>query len=75
MEVKKKDMKKTGWERSLSKSYISEKIAINDINGVASLSLWKKISEPLIIHYPFKDTLIADDNFKWLQIALENQNF
>ena len=75
MEVKIKDMQHTGWNRVIEKRYIAEDIIINNIPGVVSLSIWDKFTEGLIIDYPKNKVLIADSGYKWLQIALENQNF
>lgn len=75
MEVKKKDMQKTNWSRCLEKEYYSKEFKFDNFEGIVSLSILKKLTAPLIIHYPFGDTLIADNNYKHLQFAFRNQYF
>lgn len=75
MEVKKKDMQKTGWKRCLEKEYCYREFNFNEMSGIVSLSHFKKIESPLTIHYEFGDTLIADNNYKYLQFAFREKNF
>ncbi len=75
MEVRKKDMLRTGWRRCLEKEYRSKAFKFDDFEGIMSLSKLKKLAAPLVIHYEFDDTKIADDNYTWLQFAFKNQNF
>lgn len=75
MEIKKKDMKKSGWTRCLEKEYYFKEFIFNQFSGVASLSILKKVESPLIINYNFGDVLIADDNYKLLQLAFKNEKF
>lgn len=75
MEIKKKDMQKTAWRRCLEKEYYSREFSYHNYEGIISLMILKKITEPLVIHYDFGDALIADNNYKQIQIALKNQNF
>lgn len=75
MKIKKKDMQNTDWKRLIEKQYISDRISINGIDGVISLTIMNKVFEPLLVEAPMGKTMIANTNFKWLQIALQNQNF
>ena len=75
MEVKKKDMKKTGWKRCLEKDYYTKEFKFKNQTGIVSLSHLKKIQEPLTIHYDFGDLLIADTNYYHLQFAFKNELF
>lgn len=76
MKIKRKDMQRTGWQRVLQKEYISEVRTFSDkYKGVISLSYWKTVSEPFAIPCESNDVIIIDSNYKWLQIALENQFF
>lgn len=40
-----------------------------------SLSIYNKVKEPAIIHTDRLDITMVDNDYKWLQIAFENQNF
>lgn len=69
-------MKRSGWRRILDKDYISDSgVLFDKYPGVISLSVFKKITEPLVACNYFSDTLIVDNNYKWLQIALKDQHF
>ena len=68
-------MKKSNWTRCLEKDYSYKKFQFDGFKGIVSLSKIKKLTGPLIIHYDFKDVLIADDNYTHLQFAFENENF
>lgn len=75
MEIKKKDMQKTNWSRCIEKEYTYRGFKFDDFEGIISLSKLNKLTSPLIINYEFGDTLIADNNYKHLQLAFKNQNF
>ena len=75
MQIKKKDMQNSNWSRLLEKQYISEEISINGIDGVVSLTIMNKVTEPLEVNAPMGKIMIANENYKWLQLALKNQNF
>ena len=75
MNIKKKDMQHIGWHRCLKKRYTYKEININNHKGVIGLTIWDKIIEPKVIHYPFEDTLIVADNYKWVEIALGDTNY
>lgn len=68
-------MKRTDWSRLLEKQYMSKEISVNGINGVASLTIMDKLTAPLEVDAPMGKTMIANTNYKWLQLALEKQNF
>lgn len=70
-----KDMKRSDWHRVLSKDYVARDFDMGSIQGQMSLSILRELTGPLTVHYPFGDVLIADKDFRWLQIALEGQYF
>lgn len=70
-----KDMKRSDWGRVLRKDYVARDFQQNGHQGQMSLSILRKLTAPLTIHYPFGDVLIADEGFGWLQIALKDQSF
>lgn len=57
-------MKRTHWPRILRKDYITKDFTINGHRGQMSLSILRKLTVPLTIHYPFGDVLIADKDYK-----------
>ncbi len=75
MEIKKKDMKKTGWKRCIEKYYNYKEFEFDGLSGIVSLSYLQKLEAPLTIHYDFGDVMIADNNYKHLQFAFRNENF
>ena len=72
MEIKKKFMSKDSWKRVIKRKYI-----IQDINnGKVSLLFIEKVDSPSVKTYEDGTKLkIADNNFYWLQIGLENKNY
>lgn len=70
-----KDMKRSNWRRVLRKDYVAKDFETDGQQGQMSLSVLKELTAPLTIHYPFGDVLIADKDFRWLQIALKGQFF
>lgn len=70
-----KDMKRSDWHRCLRKDYIAKDFEIEGYQGQMSLSILRELTGPLTIHYPFGDVLIADKDYRWLQIALNGQFF
>ena len=70
-----KDMKRSNWPRVLCKDYAAKNFEIDGMRGQVSLIVLKELTGPLTVHYPFGDVLIADEGFRWLQIALKDQFF
>ena len=70
-----KDMKRSNWPRVLVKEYVARDFEHEGLQGHMSLSVLRELTGPLTIHYPFGDVLIADKDFRWLQIALKGQCF
>ena len=65
-----KDMKRSSWKRVVEKEYLSKKFKYDKYYGVISLTKINKVTSPLIIN----NEVLADVDYKWLQIALHNQN-
>ena len=70
-----KDMKRSNWSRCLRKDYVAKNFELDGYQGYMSLSVLRELTGPLTIHYPFGDVMIADKDYSWLQIALEDQFF
>ena len=69
-------MSKENWNRVILKDYIYQNIEEKDIKGVVSLLYIKKVTTPSYKTYENEITIkIADDNFYWLQIAIEDKNY
>ncbi|MBP3596290.1 MAG: DUF402 domain-containing protein [Clostridia bacterium] len=76
MELEKKYMNKKNWSRVLESEFVFCKLDENNIKGIASLTLIKKVKAPLIKKY--KDNLelkIADNDYYWLQLGIESENY
>lgn len=70
-----KDMKRSNWPRVLRKDYIAKDFEMDGRQGQMSLSILRELTAPLTIHYDFGDVLIADTDYRWLQIALKDEFF
>lgn len=70
-----KDMKRTDWRRVLRKDDVAMDFSCGGQQGRMSLSVLRELTGPLTISYPFGDVLIADKDYRWLQIALKDQFF
>ena len=74
MIVKRKDMKNDEWFRIIEKRYISKPIQFNGDKGIISLNVWDKVTAPLTVSNSKYDVKIADDGYKWIQVAFENRH-
>lgn len=70
-----KDMKRSNWPRLLEKEYVARDFEADGIQGKMSLHVLRKLTGPLTVRYPFGDVLIADRDYRWVQIALKEQFF
>ena len=76
MKIEKKYMDKRGWKRVIQRKYISKKIIENGRSGEISLVLIEKVTEPSIKQYENGIKVkIADNNYYWLQLAFQNENY
>lgn len=74
MQIKKRDMKLTGTKDGCKK-YFSKEMNIGESVGVVSIIKFTNVDKPTEIHYNFKDEIIIDNDYTWLQIAIRNSNF
>lgn len=70
-----KTMKRDEWSRVVEKKVTIEDIACGGYSGKIALLKILKVSAPLSVSYGDLRMKIADDNYSWLQIALEGQYF
>lgn len=75
MELKVKYMSRSSWKRITDRKYIMIDIKEKKIKGKASLLYIKSIEEPLSKAYGKKRIIIANKNYYWLQIGIENENY
>lgn len=73
--LKKKDMRRSDWQRILKKEYRCGKCAYRGKRGIASILLLHEVSEPLTIHYDHGDVTIVNQGDTWLQIAFQDAYF
>ena len=70
-----KTMKRDEWSRVLEKEVVIQDISCGGCDGKAALLKIRRVSAPLFVSYGDLSMKIADDNYSWLQIALEDQYF
>ena len=76
MKIKTRDMKLTGFMEDTSKrKFFSKLISIGNEKAVVGIIKWYDVLERFEIHYNFKDEIIADNNYTWIQIAPMESNY
>ena len=70
-----KTMKRDDWSRVVEKRGVIEDISDEDYRGKIALLKILKVTSPLYVNYGDVRVKIADNNYAWLQIGLENQYF
>lgn len=75
MKIKNRDMYLSNSYNNNNKVFFSKKVKIDGLNATVSIIKWKNIDKPLNIHYNFKDATIIDNNYTWIQLALEGEKF
>lgn len=75
MKIEKKYMSKPNWKRILQKEYVSKNIIEASKKCSISLLYILELTEPSYKIYNNKKIKIADKNYYWLQIALEDENY
>ena len=76
MKIKTRDMKLTGvMEEASKKKFFSKTINIGDEKAVVGIIKWYDVLEKFEVHYNFKDEVIIDNNYTWIQIAPINNNY
>lgn len=73
MEVKVKPIDRRFWERVLKREYAF--CDIKERKGVAYLIKIKEVTSPMIRIRSGEKVILADNDYYWLEIALENENF
>lgn len=73
--MKIKRMKRETWHRIEQREYRCVPFQLEEVEGLVSILILKKVKEPLYVADEDKKVLIADDNYCWLQIALKDQYF
>lgn len=69
-------MSKENWHRVVRKKYVYQNIEEKSFKGIVSLLHIKEVTTPS--YKTYKDDInvkIADEDFYWLQIGLENKNY
>lgn len=68
-------MKREEWHRMLEKEYRCVPCEFQGIEGLVSILVLKKVSEPLYVVDEDSKVLIADTGYSWVQVALKEQCF
>lgn len=75
MRIKRKDMQLTDFIPDATKEYFAKEIKIGKNTGIASIMKFSDVKKPFEVHYNFKDEIIVDNGYTWIQIALEHNYF
>ncbi len=75
MEVKRKYMDKTGWHRLVNSRFFKKYSRFFDKNCIVGLLILDEVTEALTLDNNLGKYTIADNGYKWLQIAVENENY
>ncbi len=73
--MKRKYMKREEWHRMLEKEYRCMPCEFEGMEGLVSILVLKKVSEPLYVADEDSMVLIADTGYSWVQVALREQCF
>ena len=68
--MKVKYIDKRHWRRLIEREYTEVKVN-NRFKGIIGLVTMKKVREPLEVTVVGQNIIVADDNYKWLQILPE----
>lgn len=74
MRIKRRDMKLSGFHDGCKK-YYSKTITNGSLSGVISITKFFNVSKKTEVHYNFKDAVIVDNDYTWIQLAFKDQNF
>jgi len=58
-----------------NKKYFSKKISFGETSAIASIIKWYDVKEKFEVHYNFKDEVIIDNGYTWIQIAPFDGNY
>ncbi|MBO4600821.1 MAG: DUF402 domain-containing protein [Bacilli bacterium] len=76
MKIKKQDMKITGFLDDTSiKKFHSKVVETDALKGVVGIIKWLDVKEKVEVHYNFKDEVIVDSNYTWIQVAPFDSNY
>ena len=57
------------------KKYYSKTITNGSLSGVIRITKLFNVSKKTEVHYNFKDAVIVDNGYTWIQLAFKDQNF
>ena len=69
--IKRKDMRRTDWHRILQRKYACAECSYQGMQGIASVLLLQKVTQPLII----EGVTLAKEGDTWLQLAFRDACF
>ena len=75
MTVKVKYIDKRHWRRLIDREYTEVKVNNNRFKGIIGLVTMKKVRDPLEVTVVGQNIIVADDNYKWLQILPEKKRY
>lgn len=75
MEVKRKFMNRSNWKRLVKNRFFKKNSSFFGKNCIVGLLILDRVVEPLTLDNNFGKYTIADNGYKWLQIAAENENY
>lgn len=73
--VKVKYIDKRHWRRLIDREYTEVKVNNNRFKGIIGLVTMKKVRDPLEVTVVGQNIIVADDNYKWLQILPEKKRY
>lgn len=73
--MKVKYIDKRHWRRLIDREYTEVKVNNNRFKGIIGLVTMRKVREPLEVTVVGKNIIVADDNYKWLQILPEKKRY
>lgn len=73
--MKVKYIDKRHWRRLIDREYTEVKVNNNRFKGIIGLVTMKKVRDPLEVTVVGQNIIVADDNYKWLQILPEKKRY
>ena len=75
MEVKRKFMNCSNWKRLVKSRFFKKNSSFFDKNCVVGLLILDEVTAPLVLDNNLGKYTVAATGYKWLQIAVENENY
>ena len=75
MEVKRKHMNRSNWKRLVRSRFFKKNSSFFDKNCIVGLLILDEVTEALTLDNNLGKYTVADNGYKWLQIAVENENY